>query len=207
MIFRGLFSVFKISLFSIHTIHSLEIFETFVCILKAHSHSKSGGSIWASLECQCCFWIAGGLVSYLTMWLLILQLLKNSIDTQGKLRLNLHSLSVSVSELSEYRRLARFSLYRIAFRSDAKKHLFRYGMYNFQKLSETTSLRCNNSSENRVPKRYGWVFFTSLQKAVINAKRPRVHWRSHCQPRVYCFTWKQFGKFLLENKSTGGCLL
>jgi hypothetical protein len=123
MIFRGLFSVFKISLFSIHTIHSLEIFETFVCILKAHSHSKSGGSIWASLECQCCFWIAGGLVSYLTMWLLILQLLKNSIDTQGKLRLNLHSLSVSVSELSEYRRLARFSLYRIAFRCGAKKHL------------------------------------------------------------------------------------
>jgi hypothetical protein len=26
----------------------------------------SGGSIWASLECQCSFWIAGGLVSYLT---------------------------------------------------------------------------------------------------------------------------------------------
>jgi hypothetical protein len=26
---------------------------------KAHSHSKSGGSIWASLQCQCCFWIAG----------------------------------------------------------------------------------------------------------------------------------------------------
>jgi hypothetical protein len=24
-------------------------------ILKAHSHSMSGGSIWASLECQCCF--------------------------------------------------------------------------------------------------------------------------------------------------------
>jgi hypothetical protein len=24
----------------------------------------SGGSIWASLECQCCFWIAGGLESY-----------------------------------------------------------------------------------------------------------------------------------------------
>jgi hypothetical protein len=39
-------------------------------ILKAHSHSMSGGSIWSSLECQCCFWIAGGLVSYLTMWLL-----------------------------------------------------------------------------------------------------------------------------------------
>jgi hypothetical protein len=31
------------------------------CILKANSHSKSGGSIWDFLECQCCFWIAGGL--------------------------------------------------------------------------------------------------------------------------------------------------
>jgi hypothetical protein len=43
----------------------------YACILlKAHSrsHSKSGGSIWASLECQWCFWIAGGLVLYLTMW-------------------------------------------------------------------------------------------------------------------------------------------
>jgi hypothetical protein len=42
-------------------------------ILKAHSysHSMSGSSIWASLECHCCFWIAGGLVSYLTMWLLL----------------------------------------------------------------------------------------------------------------------------------------
>jgi hypothetical protein len=30
-----------------------------------------------------------------------------------------------------------------------------YGMYNFQKLSETTSLCCNNSSENSVSKRYG----------------------------------------------------
>jgi hypothetical protein len=34
------------------------------------------------------------------MWLLTLQLFKNSIDTQEKLRLNLHSLSVS--ELLEY---------------------------------------------------------------------------------------------------------
>jgi hypothetical protein len=40
------------------------------------------------------------------MWLLTLQLFKNSIDTQEKLRLNLHSLSVSVSvsELLEYGR-------------------------------------------------------------------------------------------------------
>jgi hypothetical protein len=36
--------------------------------------------------------------------ILILQLFKNSIDTQGKLKLNLHSLSVSMSELLEYRR-------------------------------------------------------------------------------------------------------
>jgi hypothetical protein len=40
-------------------------------ILKAHSHSHSmsGGSIGASLECHFCFWIAGGLVPYHTMWL------------------------------------------------------------------------------------------------------------------------------------------
>jgi hypothetical protein len=61
-----------------------------------------GGSIWASFECRCCFWIAGGLVSYLTMWPLTLQLFKNSFDTQEKLRLNLRS--VSVSELLEYGR-------------------------------------------------------------------------------------------------------
>jgi hypothetical protein len=36
------------------------------------------------------------------MWLLTLQLFKNSIDTEEKLRLNLHSLSVS--ELLEYGR-------------------------------------------------------------------------------------------------------
>jgi hypothetical protein len=35
---------------------------------------------------------------------LAIQLFKNSIDTQKKLRLNLHSLSVSVSELLEYGR-------------------------------------------------------------------------------------------------------
>jgi hypothetical protein len=37
------------------------------------------------------------------MWLLTLQLFKNSIDTQGKLRL-------SVSELLEYKRKGRFPL-------------------------------------------------------------------------------------------------
>ena len=71
-------------------------------IPKVHSHSMSGSSIWASLERHCCFWIAGGLVPYLTMRLLTLQLFKNSTDTQEKLRLNLHSLSES--ELLEYRR-------------------------------------------------------------------------------------------------------
>jgi hypothetical protein len=63
-------------------------------ILKAHSHSysMSVSSIWASLEGQRCFWIAGGVVSYLTMWLLTLQLFKNNTDTQEKLRLNLPPL-------------------------------------------------------------------------------------------------------------------
>jgi hypothetical protein len=36
------------------------------------------------------------------MWLLTIHLFKNSTDTQGKLRLNLHSLSVS--EFLEYTR-------------------------------------------------------------------------------------------------------
>jgi hypothetical protein len=39
------------------------------------------------------------------MWLLTLQLLKNSADTQEKLSLNLHLLNVSVSELLERRRI------------------------------------------------------------------------------------------------------
>ena len=38
------------------------------------------------------------------LYLTNLQLFKNSIDTREKLRLNLHSLSVSVSELLEYGR-------------------------------------------------------------------------------------------------------
>jgi hypothetical protein len=40
-------------------------YETDARILKAHSHLHwmSGSSIWASLECHCCFWIAGGLIS------------------------------------------------------------------------------------------------------------------------------------------------
>jgi hypothetical protein len=66
----------------------------------------SGSSIWASLASVIAvFELLEELVSYLTsMWLLTLQLFKNSIDTQGKLRLNLHSLSASVSELLEYMR-------------------------------------------------------------------------------------------------------
>jgi hypothetical protein len=64
--------------------------------------SMSESSIWASFSrVHCCFWIAGGLVLWLTVWLLTLQLFKNSIDTQEKLRLNLHSLCVSV--LLEYK--------------------------------------------------------------------------------------------------------
>jgi hypothetical protein len=72
------------------TLHGL----TYACILKAHSHSysMSVSSIWASLEGQRCFGIAGGVVSYLTMWLLTLQLFKNNTDTQEKLRLNLPPL-------------------------------------------------------------------------------------------------------------------
>ena len=38
---------------------------------------------------------------------LALQLFKNSNDTRGKLRLNFHSSSVSVSELLEYGRMTR----------------------------------------------------------------------------------------------------
>jgi hypothetical protein len=73
-------------------------------ILKAHSHSHSmsGASIWAALECQCCCWITGGRVVTEKFMTLALQLFKNSINTQEKLSLNLHSLSVS--ELLEYRR-------------------------------------------------------------------------------------------------------
>jgi hypothetical protein len=51
-------------------------------------------------------------VPYRTMRLLTLQLFKNRIDTQGKpeLRLNLHSLSVSVSGLLEYGRMSRVDI-------------------------------------------------------------------------------------------------
>jgi hypothetical protein len=71
------------------------------CIPKAHSHSKSGGSIWVSLECQLMLFLNSWRVSSRIVRL-TLQLFKNSIDTQGKFRLNLHSLNVS--ELSKYRR-------------------------------------------------------------------------------------------------------
>jgi hypothetical protein len=58
------------------------ITQAYACILKAHSHLKSGGSIWASLVCQCCFWIwAGRWVTHLSMWLLTLQLFENSALT------------------------------------------------------------------------------------------------------------------------------
>jgi hypothetical protein len=84
--------------------NNADVSNTIAHILQAHlhAHSMSRSSMWASPECHCFFWIAGGLVSYLTMWLLTLQLFKNSIDTQERLRLNFHLLSVSVSELLEY---------------------------------------------------------------------------------------------------------
>ena len=87
-------------------------------ILKAHSRlqSKSGRLVWVSLEWQCCFSIAGVVVSYLSMRLPIIHLFKNGIDIQAKLRFNPHSLSVSVSvsELLEYRR-ARFIMHQRTF--------------------------------------------------------------------------------------------
>ena len=64
----------------------------------------SGSSIRAFLDSHCGFWIAGGLVSYLGMWLLTPQIFKNDNDSQGKLRLNLQSLGLSVSEPLEYGR-------------------------------------------------------------------------------------------------------
>jgi hypothetical protein len=94
------------------------------------SLSKSGGSIWASLKCQCCFWLilAGVLVSYLiTMWLLTLQLFKNSTDTQEKPRLNLHSLSV----LLEYRRKWFNFLVKSERQSLAKKLAITWHYYLF----------------------------------------------------------------------------
>jgi hypothetical protein len=114
------------------SIPSLSYNLSYARILKAysHSHSLSGGSIWASLECQCCFWIAGGLVAYLTMWLLTFQLFKNSTDTQEKIRLNLHSLSVS--ELLEYgckciticKRILQKQIIIYAISNNALSHLY-----------------------------------------------------------------------------------
>jgi hypothetical protein len=79
---------------------------TYACILKAHSHSMSGGSIWASLACVSMLFLNSWRVSvvHYYMCLLTIQLFKGSIDTWEKLRLNLHSLSVS--ELLEYRHIS-----------------------------------------------------------------------------------------------------
>jgi hypothetical protein len=72
------------------------------CILKAHSHLKEWrfnlSSPWVPVLFLNC-WRVSVAPYYATI--LTHQLFKNSIDTQGKLRLNLHSLSVS--ELLEYR--------------------------------------------------------------------------------------------------------
>jgi hypothetical protein len=127
-------------------------------ILKAHSYSMSGSSIWASLECQCCFWIAGRLGSYLlTMWLLTLQLFKNSIGTQGKLRLNFHSLSVS--ELLEYGRKTPKNLNHQT-----------YNLYlNLTWLSNRTAPTFGKSSYKQVRDWYklawkpGWLVFWILR--------------------------------------------
>jgi hypothetical protein len=71
---------------------SLDFLET---AISADYRPYSKSSLTLTLnEWRFSFWIAGGLVLYLYMWLLTLQLFKNSIDTQEKLRLNFHSLSV-----------------------------------------------------------------------------------------------------------------
>jgi hypothetical protein len=59
----------------------------------------------------------------------------------GKRLLNLNpTYKTSFSFKFTYYLEATFTLYHTAFRSGAKKHLlYQYGMYNFQKLSETTS--------------------------------------------------------------------
>jgi hypothetical protein len=56
---------------------------------------------WVSMLFLNSWRVSSHLVGVIT---LALQLFKNSIDTREKLRLNLHSLSVSVSELLEYGR-------------------------------------------------------------------------------------------------------
>jgi hypothetical protein len=70
-------------------------------ILKAHSHSMSGSSIWASLECHCCFWpyyVITHPLAIATQWKLRLTLKGSS------LALSKESSDWTVSELLENRR-------------------------------------------------------------------------------------------------------
>jgi hypothetical protein len=67
--------------------------DTIACILKAHTHTQR-------VEVQSELTLS---VNAVFEWLGVFT---NSTDTQGKLKLNLHSLSVS--ELSEYRRITLY---------------------------------------------------------------------------------------------------
>ena len=49
--------VFQSNTYSEHLIHLDDFVSTYARILKAHSHSMSGGPFYASLGCSCCFWI------------------------------------------------------------------------------------------------------------------------------------------------------
>jgi hypothetical protein len=67
-------------------------------------------------------------------------------------------------------------------------------MYNFQKLSEATSLRCNNSSENSVPQGTDRYFFTSLRKAIRFKCKPAFSVRQllafHVNSMLINLIWK-----------------
>jgi hypothetical protein len=99
------FSVLEknISLVRMATVKDMS-WKTYACILKAHSHSHSmsGSAIWASLECHCCFWIAGGLgclpFTWKFRWFHTESKWKKRRDKKTRrldYLLNLHSLSVS----------------------------------------------------------------------------------------------------------------
>ena len=65
-----------------------------------------------------------------------MQLFKNSNDTREKLRLNLHSLSVSVSELLEY---GRYSIEREIIRGKTSPYIGGVFLCYFQ-FSQTTTM-------------------------------------------------------------------
>jgi hypothetical protein len=83
----------------------LAIYKTNTCILKVHSHSMSAWRFNLSFSRVPLLFLNSWRVSFVPYYVTThpLQLFKNSTDAHaGKLRLNLHSLSVS--ELLEYRR-------------------------------------------------------------------------------------------------------